>query len=178
MLITWYSSQLDVSGREVRGRLETKSKRSKTDTLISPVSVRRNLILRHSRSSYLITVCFDWLTITQITISINPLLLGFPLSFMTSLPFIPPLLSATLFALLFPVFIVLSSAAMPYPVDLSELPLSAEDGLAGRPSEDWLAEEKWSPAWPKSLPVLCIGMWGSDFWLTVRRQGLSTLSSR
>lgn len=84
---------------------------------------------------------------------------GLPLSVLSSLPFLPPLLNTTIFALLFPFYLILSTIATPLPPSSGSLPLAnggiEEGAFSLNETED--EGESW---WPKRVFVLEAGRMG------------------
>ncbi|CDZ98365.1 p53-mediated apoptosis protein EI24/PIG8 [Phaffia rhodozyma] len=111
---------------------------------------------------------------------------GLPITFLTCLPFLPPLLNATIFALLYPFYLILSTISNPVPLSTSSLPMSAGGGLGGMEEgaggggaigerfEDELGSDMgW---WPRRIWVLEAGKAGVRLWDVGRRVGLSKLA--
>lgn len=100
-----------------------------------------------------------------------------PLTLLTSLPFLPPLASTTIFALMFPGYLILAASARPVPSAGAFGGLSGGGGGGGEhggeeEGEGAGHEGEWWEWWPKRVRVLEGGLWAVGMWEAVT-EGMS-----
>lgn len=93
---------------------------------------------------------------------------GLPLTVVTTLPFLPPLVLTSLYALFYPVFLILASISSPVPSasgSFSNLPLAGEEGdsFAGDGGGAWSGEGQWQH-WPSRVLALEGARWAIAVW--------------
>ena len=96
-----------------------------------------------------------------------------PLTILTSLPFLPPLASTTIFALLFPGYLILAASARPVPSagafgGLGGMSGGGAGGEEGGDEGDGGGHEgDWWEWWPRRIRVLEGALWAVGMWEAV-----------